>query len=41
MKYEVGTGDIIVGLLGAVGVVVLIVLFIYVVRNVLMKKEGE
>jgi hypothetical protein len=41
MKPEVDTGDIIVGVLGAIGVVVLIVLFIYVVRNMLMKKEGE
>lgn len=41
MKPDVGTGDIIVGILGAIGVVVLIVLFIYVVRDVLTKKEGE
>lgn len=41
MEYEIGTGDIIVGVMGAIGVVVLIVLFVYVVRNVLMKKEGE
>jgi len=40
MKPEIGTGDIIVGMLGAIGVVVLIVLFVYVVRNVLLKKEG-
>ena len=39
MKQEYGTGDIIVGILGTIGVVVLIVLFIYVVRNVLSKKE--
>jgi len=41
MKPDVGTGDIIVGVLGAIGVVVLIVLFIYVVRDILTKKEGE
>jgi len=41
MKPDVGTGDIIVGILGAIGVVVLIVLFIYVVRSVLTRKEGE
>jgi hypothetical protein len=41
MKYDVGTGDIIVGILGTIGVVVLIVLFVYVVKNILMKKEGE
>lgn len=41
MKPEIGTGDVIVGILGAIGVVVLIVLFVYVVRNMLLKKEGE
>jgi hypothetical protein len=41
MKPDIGTGDIIVGVLGAIGVVVLLVLFIYVVRNILTKKEGE
>jgi hypothetical protein len=41
MKQEFGTGDIIVGVLGTIGVVVLLVLFVYVVRNILMKKEGE
>ena len=41
MKPEIGTGDIVVGILGAIGVVVLIVLFVYVVRNVLTKKEEE
>ncbi|MGH7259056.1 MAG: hypothetical protein ACREI9_00050 [Nitrospiraceae bacterium] len=41
MKPEIGTEDVIVGILGAIGVVVLIVLFVYVVRNMLLKKEGE
>jgi hypothetical protein len=41
MKQEFGTGDVIVGVMGAIGVVVLIVLFVYVVRNVLLKKEEE
>lgn len=41
MKQEFGTGDIIVGVLGTIGVVVLLVLFVYVVQNVLLKKEGE
>jgi hypothetical protein len=41
MKPEIGTGDIVVGVLATIGVVVLIVLFIYVVRNVLTRKEGE
>jgi hypothetical protein len=41
MKSEIGTGDIVVGVLGAIGVVVLIALFVYVVKNVLLKKEGK
>ena len=41
MKPDIGTGDIIVGILGAIGVVVLLALFIYVVRDVLTRKEGE
>lgn len=41
MERQFETGDIVVGILGAIGVVVLIVLFVYVVRNVLTKKEGE
>lgn len=41
MKPDIGTGDIVVGILGSIGVVVLIVLFIYVVRDILTKKEGE
>ncbi len=41
MKPEIGTGDIVVGILGAIGVVVLIALFIYVVRDILTRKEGE
>ncbi len=41
MKPDIGTGDIVVGILGAIGVVVLIALFIYVVRDILTRKEGE
>jgi len=41
VERQFETGDIVVGILGAIGVVVLIVLFVYVVRNVLTKKEGE
>jgi len=41
MKQEFGTGDIIVGVLGTIGVIVLLVLFVYVVTNMLRKKEGE
>ncbi len=35
MSPEIGTGDVIVGILAALGVVVLIILFIVLVRNVL------
>jgi hypothetical protein len=41
MKQQYGTGDIIVGVLGAIGVVVLIAVFVYVVKTVFLKKEGE
>jgi len=41
MERQFETGDIIVGILGAIGVVVLLAVFVYVVRNVLLKKEGE
>ncbi len=35
MSPEIGTGDVIVGILAVLGVVVLIILFIVLVRNVL------
>lgn len=35
MSPEIGTGDVIIGILAVVGVVVLIILFIVLVRNVL------
>lgn len=35
MSPEIGTGDVIVGILAVIGVVVLIILFIVLVRNVL------
>lgn len=41
MQSEIGTGDIVVGVLAAIGVVVLVAVFVYVVRNVLLKKEGD
>ena len=39
MQPEYQTGDIVVGILAAIGVVVLIVLFIAVFRNVFLKKD--
>jgi hypothetical protein len=42
MERRFETSDIIVGLLAAIGVVVLIAVFVYVVKNVLLKNtEGE
>ena len=35
MSPEIGTGDVIVGILAVLGVVVLIILFIVLVRSVL------
>lgn len=34
-----GTADIVIGILAALGVVVLIAVFVYVVKTVLFKKE--
>jgi hypothetical protein len=41
MERHFETADIVVGVLGAIGVVVLIAVFVYVVKNVFLKKEGE
>lgn len=38
MKADIGTADIVVGVLAAVGVVVLVVVFVIVFKNVLLKK---
>ncbi len=35
MSPEIGTGDVIIGILAVLGVAVLIILFIVLVRNVL------
>jgi hypothetical protein len=37
MEHQFETGDIVVGLLGAAGVVVLIVVFVWVFRQVLSR----
>jgi len=39
MQAEMGTTDIVIGALAALGVVVLIAVFVYVVKTVLFKKE--
>lgn len=36
---EIATENIVIGLLASIGVVVLIVVFVYVVRQVLMRKD--
>ena len=41
MDEAVGTGDIIIGILAGLGVLVLIVLFIVVVKTILLKKDEE
>lgn len=35
MRAEIGTGDVVVGILAAIGVVVLIVVFVIVFRQVM------
>jgi hypothetical protein len=39
MNEAMGTGDIIIGIFAALGVVVLIVVFGFVVKTVLLKKD--
>ena len=39
VQAEMGTADIVIGILAALGVVVLIAVFVYVVKTVLFKKE--
>ncbi len=41
MREGMGTGDVIVGVIAALGVVVMIVVFIVVVKTVLLKKEND
>jgi len=41
MEEAMGTGDIIIGILAALGVLVLIVVFVVVVKTVLLKKDDE
>jgi hypothetical protein len=39
MNEAMGTGDIIIGIFAALGVVVLIVVFGFVVKTILLKKD--
>jgi hypothetical protein len=39
MKEAMGTGDIIIGIVAALGVVVLLVVFIMVVKKVFLSKD--
>jgi hypothetical protein len=41
MNEEMGTGDLIIGIVAAIGVVILVVVFIVVVKNVLLKKDSD
>ena len=41
MKETMGTGDIIIGILAALGVVVLLVVFVLVVKKVLFTKDTD
>lgn len=38
---EMGTGDIIIGLLAALGVVILVLVFVFVVKTVFFSKEEK
>ena len=41
MDEAVGTGDIIIGILASVGVAVLLILFVFVVKTIILKKDEE
>ena len=41
MNEEMGTGDLVIGIMAAIGVVILVVVFIVVVKNVLLKKDSD
>lgn len=41
MDEAMGTGDIVIGIFAALGVLVLIVVFFVVVKTVLLKKDEE
>ncbi|MDH3770063.1 MAG: hypothetical protein OET79_03620 [Nitrospirota bacterium] len=41
MDEAMGTGDIIIGIIASLGVVVLLVVFVFVVKTILLKKDEE
>jgi hypothetical protein len=41
MNEEMGTGDLIIGIGAALGVVILLVVFVVVVKNVFLKKDSD
>ena len=41
MDEAVGTGDIIIAILASVGVAVLLIVFVFVVKTIILKKDEE
>ncbi len=41
MEEVMGTGDVIIGILASIGVVVLVIVFVFVVKTILLKKDEE
>ena len=41
MDEAMGTGDIVIGILAALGVLVLIVVFLFVMKTIVLKKDEE
>ncbi|MDH4194532.1 MAG: hypothetical protein OEW33_06640 [Nitrospirota bacterium] len=41
MKEAMGTGDIIIGIVAALGIVVLLVVFVLVVKKVFLSKDTD
>ncbi len=39
MDEAIGTGDVIIGVLASIGVVVLIIVFVFVVKTMILKKD--
>ena len=39
MDEAMGTGDVIIAVLASIGVVVLVIVFVFVVKTVLLKKD--
>lgn len=39
MDEAIGTGDVIIGILASIGVVILIVVFVFVVKTMLLNKD--